>query len=278
MKSNRLLINETQHQNLQSTKSHLSNQLDEDIVTAAVNEIIHLEDKSPNQRLPHKKMKETMEELASRGITLTCNQLNYRKRLARVVGSVVVEMIPVAEVLIVAADESSFTTSLDSIGLSTKDERAKRGRPIGTTTQAKHDRDKNRINCINDIVRLYQEEKSMKSNEGKRTSKGFLNNLISDKWQEYDLYDYGDTQSEVSPCTIRSRLNKCINPYASHRGLQPPIEEVEDLIVDIAVQVGKICKPLSVGETMSLANFLISGSLHQLKLIEWKKRIYPDLP
>jgi hypothetical protein len=39
--------------------------LDEGIVTAAVKEIISLEDESPNQRLPHKNMKETMEELAS---------------------------------------------------------------------------------------------------------------------------------------------------------------------------------------------------------------------
>jgi hypothetical protein len=121
-----------------------------------------------------------------------------------------------------AADELSFTTSHDSNGLSTKDERTKRGRPIGTTYQAKHDRVKKRVKCVNDIVRLYQEEKTKQSNDGKRTSKGFLNNLISAKWQEYDLHEYKDTQSEVSPCTIHSRLNKCTDPYAAHRGLQPP--------------------------------------------------------
>jgi hypothetical protein len=47
--------------------------------------------------------------------------------------------------------------------------------------------------------------------------------------------------------------------------------------VDIAIQMGKIRQPLSVGETITLANSLISGSLHQLKLIEWKKWIYPDI-
>jgi hypothetical protein len=67
MKTNRLLVNETRHQHIQSTKTNLSNQVDKGIVTAAFNEIICLEDESPNQRLPHKKMKKTMEELASQG-------------------------------------------------------------------------------------------------------------------------------------------------------------------------------------------------------------------
>jgi hypothetical protein len=93
--------------------------------------------------------------------------------VARIVGSVVLEPIPVTGVVIenhVAINESSFTTSLDPFELSTKDERAKRGHPIGTTSQAKHDRDKKQIKFINDIVRLYQEEKSITLNEGKRFS------------------------------------------------------------------------------------------------------------
>ena len=102
----------------------------------------------------------------------------------------------------------------------------------------------------------------------------FLKNLIDSKWDEHGL----DPINKVSSETIRSRVKRgCID--AVHPGTLPVLpENVEKIIADTVVAMAKIRNPLCVAEILALANTMIAKDKLREKVINWKKKNYPDLP
>jgi hypothetical protein len=64
-----------------------------------------------------------------------------------------------------------------------------------------------------------------------------------------------------------------------NRGCPPLLpESIEKVIVDVVVTMSKIRHPLCVFEIIALANSIIAKSEYQEKVIQWKSKMFPDLP
>ena len=95
----------------------------------------------------------------------------------------------------------------------------KRGRPMGTSMKA----------------RIHGRTGTDTRNF---TKNGFLSDLIARKWDEYGLSKIGWVP--VSCDTIRSRIFKASNMFATHRGSLLPLHEIEPTICETLIQMGKI--------------------------------------
>jgi hypothetical protein len=114
--------------------------------------------------------------------------------------------------------------------------------------------------------------------EGSQTVGGFLQNLVTTKWKEYGLAQFDNTKVEVSSETIWNRVKQSKNLTAFHCGAKSRLSQIENLIVDISINMGKILQTLTVRETIDLPNSFIRGKALQQKLIYWKQIHNPDLP
>jgi hypothetical protein len=106
----------------------------------------------------------------------------------------------------------------------------------------------------------------------------FLKNLIAAKWEDYGLWSSANTADLVSEGTIRSRVASAQSIHSNNPGTPSPLSNVEELIVQIAIQMGKIRQPLSVCETIDLANSIIDNSEHQRSLDKFKAKRYANIP
>lgn len=64
----------------------------------------------------------------------------------------------------------------------------------------------------------------------------------------------------------------------SHRGTPSPLKDIEDALVEICVDMGRIYHPLTIPETIKLANDLISGTESENALLKMKAKQNKDLP
>jgi hypothetical protein len=79
------------------------------------------------------------------------------------------------------------------------------------------------------------------------------------------LYSYNSVKKQLQRETI-------IDDHGIPVGHQSPLRDCEDDIVDIIIKLGKIGSPVSCGQAIFLINDLIDGSIHQKRLVEWKKQ------
>ena len=84
----------------------------------------------------------------------------------------------------------------------------------------------------------------------KKLAKGEGERMIEKAKLKYNVTD------KVSIRTIQSRFSRG-KLYCRHRGTTSPMEELEPVILDIAVQRGRMNQPLTNVEGLELANSLI---------------------
>ncbi len=79
---------------------------------------------------------------------------------------------------------------------------------------------------------------------------------------------------QISKFTICNRIRRHKHD-PKHHGPKSPLEEVEEALVVIYIQMGKIHKPLTVkeGEGVQLLNALIGGTPIQGKIITFHNKI-----
>jgi hypothetical protein len=270
--------------NMRSSKEKTNNSISiivqQAAIDAAVEQLIRMTDEN-NGRLPHQAMEEAIDGLRLLGINVDWNFINYRKRMKLEKQSPLIGTDVNVGNNLSTQSEITTITNIGSSNSSASCSLSFRGRPSGTTSSAKQKRMKLRSDCINEIATLYNSElinSRLLGLQNSRTNVGFLKKLVTTKWNEYGLTEFDDTVKEVSCETIRNRV-KCNNNLCTwKRGPRSPLSDIEDLIVDICIRMGKIRQPLTVGETIDLANSLIEGKEQQQQLIRWKLRCNPDLP
>lgn len=234
----------------------------------AINEaILELKavEQGPHKRIPRGTMERVLEELrVNAGVTVSRDYLYYRKCKLDA-GPVLSITVPTDHATVSRLSVSdSYASSSDDV-ISTK----ARGRPVGTTLKAKVAKRKARSACVNEITKEYLKQLDV-AKKKKRTSPGFLTELIDNKWEEHGLNEYDGCQhSRVIKETIRNRANTCKDPFALHRGTSSPLALIEEAICEILIQMGRIRQPLSVTESINLANSLIKGSEISNTLIEF---------
>ena len=56
-----------------------------------------------------------------------------------------------------------------------------------------------------------------------------------------------------------------------HPGTESPLLEVEVVLISFILTAHRLCCPLDVGDVIALMNALISGMVHEKRVIAWKK-------
>lgn len=272
-------------------KDNFRKRLRETAINEAIAELRSVE-KGPHHRIPRGTMERVLADLRMNGVTVTRDNLYYRMRkVEREPAAAALPLQSIAPPL--QSIDVQQTSSQGTISRLSPSENSvwddagdivskARGRPVGTTIKARVARKKARSACVNDITKGYLQQLEKSKVEKKRTSPGFLTELIHTKWEAYGLNVGTSTDtcqnSMVSSETIRNRANACKDPFANHPGTNSPLAPIEEAICDILIQMGRIRQPLSVTESINLANSLIKGSEIQNSLIEFKKQHYKNSP
>ena len=165
-------------------------------------------------------------------------------------------------------DDLSGLTS--ETGMSSGSESTKlRGRPKGSTDEKKRDDKNKRLECINAISKIYSTETTKRLAGKSKAPRGFLENLIKSKSEEYGISEF------ISKSTIRSRHRRGVL-CASHRGTPSPVASAEMALVKICVQMGKIKMPLTGPQAVTVFNDLIRGTRLQESLSEFQRVRNPE--
>ena len=98
-----------------------------------------------------------------------------------------------------------------------------------------------------------------------RMPKGILEQTIKDVQEELGVIEH------ISSETVRSRMKRN-NITGKNDCINSPIAAAEKYIAETIIQMAKIKRPLSVSACIQLANSMISGTTHQKKLVEFKKK------
>ena len=127
---------------------------------------------------------------------------------------------------------------------------ARRGRPKGSTNQKKRD-DANKFKeCVNAIAHANNNELTKQRGLLKKHVKGFLEQVIQEKKEEFGVSD------NISIDTVRSLIKRgSLAPI--HRGTTSPLHNAELALVEICIHMGKICQPLTGQEATMLMNDMI---------------------
>jgi hypothetical protein len=156
--------------------------------------------------------------------------------------------------------------------------KAKKGRPSGTTNADKVRLKKAKKDCIDEITRLFMEARKnmvQEENDDHATlPKGFLSDLIAAQKEVFNL----PPEHNIPSQTIYSRLKPGRSLQPPHRGTPSPMATLEQLVVEIAIQMGRIRQPLTPTEALCLINGLIDKKPLQERLIIWKEAQNMDQP
>jgi hypothetical protein len=167
---------------------------------------------------------------------------------------------------------NSTHTSRDNASnvLATSDTRTKGGRPIGTTIANKSLIKKCCIAAMAEITQLYREECVKAASMGKnRVSRGTYKRVHEQVKKQRNLP--ADFIFPYNNCKKRIQRNTSIDHDGATITHQSPLRDCEDDIVELLIQLGKIGSPITCGTALHLINELIDDTIHQERLINWKK-------
>ena len=121
----------------------------------------------------------------------------------------------VEELVVYQSDPNMSSISSPSTGSNTTDDNSesqdlsnamffssKAGRPKGSTRQKKRANINNYKECVNAIAEVYQNELTLHKDQNKRVKKGYLDNIIEQKKEEFGL------SCNISAETVRSRIKR----------------------------------------------------------------------
>ncbi len=121
----------------------------------------------------------------------------------------------------------------------------------GSTNQKKREHIKNYKECINSVSQAYHSELTHCKDQKKKVMGGFLVQIIEKKKREFGV------SCNIPEETIRSRTKrKSLVP--TFPGTSAPLYNAELALVEICIQMGKICQPLTCEEAIAIMNDMIS--------------------
>ena len=118
----------------------------------------------------------------------------------------------------------------------------------------------------NEITQLYKEEKNRSNQMGKILPAGWLKKTISNICTNRGI---PEEASSISLSTIRNRTNCMIRQGG---GSETLMSEVEPHLVELICAMAHIRRCLTTTESLALANDLISETIIEEKIINWKKK------
>jgi hypothetical protein len=247
---------------------------DNNFVDAIAHMIVNMK-RSSKGRLPHGTVEGYIKDLQNKGISVTRDMLKGRvKAIMKDNGPpLTVETGGITVVSGVTpttpSTQSESTATADPSDSSTKKAK-QRGRPKGTTNLAKSELKILKKRLTDEVTLELAELNKKKTDKNSRLAKGTITNLIKTKSKELNVPEA--VASTISNSTVRNRLDRNrASQTPKHRGTPSPLAEIEELVLPIVKGMSRIMQPMQKPEIIALANSLIEGTIHQEKLIEWKK-------
>jgi hypothetical protein len=135
------------------------------------------------------------------------------------------------------------------------------GRPKGSTNTKKKQNLSDASKCTDAIIFEYSRKYNASKSVGGKVKYGYLKRLIDEKKKEFGVN-----------CSIPiSTIKNCVYAGAltTHHRAKSPLDKVEEALVQICIQMGKICQPLSCTEAIALMNDMVENTKTKQKLIEF---------
>jgi hypothetical protein len=109
---------------------------------------------------------------------------------------------------------------------------------------------------------------SEKEREGreKRLESGIREKLVETVIEMFRI----EGKFDIPKQTIFSRIDSD-RLEVWHPGTESPLLEVEVVLISFILTAHRLCCPLDVGDVVALMNALISGMVHEKRVIAWKK-------
>jgi hypothetical protein len=153
----------------------------------------------------------------------------------------------------------------------TAEHTGKGGRPKGSTVSNIKKRTERENEAITEILQLYKGCQKEYEAKGVRTSVGSytkIHNAVRDKFNLPNSFQY-----KYDSATKRlKRESNASYDNLTIIGNKSPLYEAENDIIDMMITLGKIGSPVSIGEGVQLINDLIKDTIHQQRLIAYKKK------
>ena len=141
---------------------------------------------------------------------------------------------------------------------------SKAGRPKGSTMQKKREDINNYKECVNAITEEYHNKLTFHKENQRWLMKGHLEAIIEQKKEEFGV------SNDIPAATIRTRIKRgSLAP--THPGTSPPLLNVEMTLVEICIQMGKICQPLTCDEAIAIMNDMIRKTEMAESLTQFQK-------
>ncbi len=141
---------------------------------------------------------------------------------------------------------------------------SKAGRPKGSTIQKKREDISRYRECVSAVTEAYCNELTHNKEQNKRLMKGYLEEVIAQKREEFGV------SNKISASTIKSCMYRgSLAP--THQGFSPPLLDAELALVEICIQMGKIRQPLTRDEALAIMNDMISETEMRERLTEFQR-------
>jgi hypothetical protein len=144
------------------------------------------------------------------------------------------------------------------------------GRPVGTTSENTQLIRQCIISAEAEITYLYKQEVDKCNALGNNRVRVGTYKRIHDNIKKirnlpsHFCFPYNTAKKRLQRLTQTNELGVPVGHHSPLRGC-------EDDIIDIIIKLGKIGCPLTCGQTIQLINELIDNTVHQERLVEWKK-------
>jgi hypothetical protein len=247
---------------MKDDKNKIESKEKRDLVMAPIiNNLLSLKLKHPHHRLPHSELKNIVEiyQPHFQWLTLSLLKGRLRRKYAKFKHN---------QTTTIAPSPTSPTTPED---ITTTPTRPVGGRPTGSTSSSSNHLTKCLDAARSEITLLYQ----------KAVSESKKNGCVRTKPGTYKKIHEKVKVSRNLPTTFNFPYNSAKHRLLRHTkvdnvgvtvGHQSPLRDVENDVVDFIIQLGKIGSPVTCSQAIYLINDLIDGTVHQRRLIEWKKK------
>jgi hypothetical protein len=140
------------------------------------------------------------------------------------------------------------------------------GRKKGTTKKAIRENAQSIDELVTKCAVLYDDKiKEAKKAGLSYVPNGTLKKIISEEEEKAGL-----SVNTISLDTVRSRVKRC-NLTAFNKNQQSPIFQIEPIICEFCIRLGKMGRPLTKTTVIELANDLVSGTELECEIINFKK-------
>ncbi len=135
------------------------------------------------------------------------------------------------------------------------------GWPKGSTNVKKNQNLSDASKCTDAIIFEFSRKYNTSESVGGKVEYGYLERLIDEKKKLFGV------NCSIPISTIKNRVYA--GAFTTHHGAKSPLDKVEEALVQICIQMGKICQPLSCTEAIALINDMIDNTKTKQKLIEF---------